>query len=224
MSGQNVTFLDPRCFVGGNGNQEPSTAPRILPPEAPVSPMAKRPKRLLRTERPYHAEGISGGADSHSHIARTGESLELPGEYLLIAIVVPDSGHRRRVPIERQRWHWTPLAEVTPEEFGCQMLGIRRTAAIAEEDGFMTAAVRLHQGIGRRLHRRQAGVDQALVNLDTALDVFTKDVGIHVRTIPHFRKLSGDKLAARRFLHHSSMSSIVWRRWISGRHPLALEL
>jgi hypothetical protein len=57
------------------------------------------------------------------------------------------------------------------------VLCIRGAAAVAEKYGLVSGAVSFHQPLNGQAQRRQAGVHEAVMDLDTPLDVAAKNAG-----------------------------------------------
>src|SRR5439155_13356988 len=86
-------------------------------------------------------------------VAGIAERFDLPGEHLLISVVVADRGHDTRIGGERHRSERAPLALEPSDELRDEMLRVRGAAAVAKREQLSAR----QDGAGDRL----AGRDDA---------------------------------------------------------------
>lgn len=78
------------------------------------------------------------GTDSHGNIIFSSQSRNLFGEDFVKVIIIPDAGDDGGVGGERQRRKGRPFNLKPVNEFGGNMLGIRGTPAVSENQDFVT--------------------------------------------------------------------------------------
>ena len=159
-----------------------STAPR--PPRPPAPPARRRrargtprwpcPRPARRAGRGQQVGTLAAGAVQHQQVGRTAQRLDLTSEDLVEAQIVPRRGDHRDVGRERDRGQRPPVGRVPHHVLGGEMLGVRRTPAVAAEIERPSAAE--HVGVPRREPRdlgrqRLACVGQRRQPIEARFDV-----------------------------------------------------
>src|SRR5207249_9138902 len=87
-----------------------------------------------RLDGAEYARRAAARRDGQRHVAALAERAHLPGEHLLVAIVIRDCGEGGRVGGERHGRKRRPFAREAPDELRRDVLGVGRAAAVAEEE------------------------------------------------------------------------------------------
>lgn len=118
-----------------------------------------------------HIGRVSAGADGKQDIASLPESLNLPGKYVLVAIVVGDGGEQRGISSEGHGGQGGSFLPEAADELCRQVLRIGCTASVATEEH----AVTILQGSGgtftERAQARQEFGRELLLYLTTLGDL-----------------------------------------------------
>lgn len=100
-------------------------------------------------EQPFRARGAQAGDDvgrtaaaaqREGDVRRPAQRFDLPGEDTVEMLVVGDAAQDRAVGAEREGGKAIPLQLETIDEFGRKVLGLRRAAAVSEQQDFAAAA------------------------------------------------------------------------------------
>lgn len=83
------------------------------------------------------------GADCNQDIARNCQSLHLPREDFLIAVIVAERSQRRSVGGKRDGREGLPLSFISPDQLGRNVLRIGGAAAISAKQDLIARAKRL---------------------------------------------------------------------------------
>lgn len=90
-------------------------------------------------ERGEDVAGVAARSERDDEVAGLGEAGDLAGEDVVVAVVVADAGEERAVAVERDGRERAAILLVAADEFGGEMLGLGRAAAVAADKEFVAA-------------------------------------------------------------------------------------
>src|SRR5205823_7401756 len=151
VPGEDVRLLDAGGVRGGRDPETHLDHGRQRP--AVAAGQADRPHLALaaRLDGAEHARRAAARRDRQRHVAALAERTHLPGEHLLVAVVVGDGGEGGGIGGERHGRERRPFAREAPDELRRDVLGVGRAAAVAEEEDLPSGAQRLRDEVDRAL-------------------------------------------------------------------------
>ena len=96
---------------------------------------------------PDDVGGVAAGADAPGYVTPAAECQYLFGENIVEVIVIADAGQYRCVGAERYGCQGRALDLKAIDKFSSQMLGIRGTAAVAEDKNFAAVPQTVNQHV-----------------------------------------------------------------------------
>jgi hypothetical protein len=111
----------------------------------------RQSERLGSLDAFEHIGGVAAGADGDGDVALPAMRTNLAGEEFFEPVVVRNTGNGRDIRGQGDGGEGRAFAFVTADELGGDVRGIRRAAAVAEEQDFMAASQGLADEL-RHLH------------------------------------------------------------------------
>ncbi len=139
MSDHDVAFLDTRRVGGGHVQEDLRV---ILHPAAGLAGHGDdvHAHLLGHFEGIEDVLGVAGGGDAHDDVAGFGGAAQKAREDKVVAVVVAHGGEVGGVAMEGFGVERRPVEVEAAGEFGGEVLGVGRTAAVAAEVDFSAAA------------------------------------------------------------------------------------
>lgn len=141
MADQNVNLLDPRCVRCRHACTFVNRVAQ-LSAIGPCQAKGEEPARSCDLSSAYDVRGVSASTDRHGHVAMIAESFDLARKHIREAEVVPDRSERGSVGCEGKYWQGAPLPLEAANQFGGDVLSVRRTTAVPEEEDLPARANR----------------------------------------------------------------------------------
>jgi len=128
-----MTFLDAWGFVGRRANAVVHCI-RQLAPGRPGQSHGVQPDFFRRRHPVEDVRRLAASRNPDCHIAAVGQSLELPREYQIKAVVIADRSDTGSVYRECQSWQGWTIKRKTSYKLRRDVLRVRRASAITKEN------------------------------------------------------------------------------------------
>lgn len=109
--------------------------------------------RLLYCKQ--HVRAVARGGQADQYVARADQGLHLALEYAVETVIVTDAGQDRGIGGQRHRGDRPALAFEASDQFGRDVLRVRRTAAVAAPEKGVAGIDAVDQALCRLRNRRQ---------------------------------------------------------------------
>src|SRR5690606_10856557 len=120
---------------------------------------------------PQHVGRVPAGGNSHQYVARLPQRGDLSFEQGVEAVVVAHRRENGGVGIEGDARQRQTVALEPAHEFGDEMLGVRRRAAVAAGENFVVVGQGAEQEVDRVGKRLSQGLRTGLEGIDRIIEV-----------------------------------------------------